>query len=157
MRKRIMLLVLIFLNLAIMFFFSHQNSKVSGKLSSDITTKIEVHTPHYAQKNEAEQKVTHTQTQYLIRGLAHGILFFCLGILTVSFLGTFSMKRYWYSVNLFVGFLVALSDEFHQLYVPGRTFGWDDIFYDMLGFVLGMSAVLLFKMTKKCVKKTVAK
>ncbi len=158
MRKRIILMILIFLNLATIFFFSHQDSKTSGRLSSNITNQIQVHTPHYAEKTEAQQKVVHTQTQYLIRGLAHGLLFFCLGILTFLFLRTFPMKWFWYFLNLPVGFLIALSDEIHQIYVPGRTFGWDDISYDMLGFSLGMMMVLMLILISKLLhKKTVTK
>ncbi|MBR5239108.1 MAG: VanZ family protein [Clostridia bacterium] len=158
MRKRIILLILIVLNLATIFFFSHQDSKASGKLSSDITNQIKVHTPHYAEKTEAQQKVVHTQTQYLIRGLAHGALFFCLGILTFLFLQTFHIKWFWYFCNLPFGFLIALSDEIHQLYVPGRTFGWDDISYDMLGFSSGMFVVLILMLIFKLLhKKTVTK
>lgn len=138
MRKRIVLLVLILLNLATIFFFSHQDSKTSGRLSSNITNQIQVYTPHYAEKTEAQQKVVHTQWQYFLRGLAHGLLFCCLGVLSTLLVKTFHVRWYVYFCNLLAGFLVALSDEIHQTFVPGRTFGWDDISYDMTGFLLGM-------------------
>lgn len=156
MRKRIILLILIFLNLGTIFFFSHQDSKASGKLSSDITNQIKVHTPRYAEKTEAQQKVVHTQTQYLIRGLAHGTLFFSLGVLSILLLRAYKSCWFWYLGNLLMGFLVALSDEIHQLYVPGRSFGWDDISYDMFGFLLGMLTVLLFVWIRKNVHKKTA-
>lgn len=154
MKKRVILLVLIALNLGIIFFFSHQTSEVSGKLSSGITSQIKVHTPHYAEKTQAQQKVVHTQVQYAIRGLAHGCLFFSLGVLTLLFWKTCSCK--WYLVitgNVLFGFLVALSDEIHQLFVPGRSFGWDDILYDSIGFLTGMIIVLLFALGNQIYKK----
>ena len=154
MKKRVILLVLIFLNLGVIFFFSHQTSEVSGKLSSGITSQIKVHTPHYAEKTQAQQKVVHTQVQYAIRGLAHGCLFFSLGVLSLLLWKTFSCK--WYVMimsNVLLGFLVALSDEIHQLFVPGRSFGWDDILYDSIGFLTGMVIVMLFTLINRLYKK----
>ena len=34
--------------------------------------------------------------------------------------------------------LYALSDEFHQRYVPGRSAHWRDIFFDWLGALAGV-------------------
>ncbi len=154
MKRRVILLVLIVLNLGIIFFFSHQNSEVSGKLSSGITSQIKVHTPHYAEKTQAQQKVVHTQVQYAIRGLAHGCLFFSLGILTLLLWKTFSSQWcYMLTWNMLFGFLIALSDEVHQLFVPGRSFGWDDILYDSIGFFAGMVIVMLFTLGNTFYKK----
>ena len=41
------------------------------------------------------------------------------------------------------GVLYALSDEIHQIFVPGRTFQWLDIGLDSLGAALGVSFALL--------------
>lgn len=144
MMKRVILIFLILLNLGTIFFFSHQDSKASGRLSSNLTSQLEVHTPHYAEKNQAQQKVVHTQVQYAVRGLAHGCLFFVLGILFTLFWRTFPHKLLLlFGKNMFLGVLIALSDEIHQIFVPGRTFGWDDIWYDSLGFFLGMCAIMV--------------
>jgi VanZ family protein len=40
-------------------------------------------------------------------------------------------------VAVFLAWLYALSDEFHQLYVPGRTADWTDILFDWLGAAVG--------------------
>ncbi|MBP3447417.1 MAG: VanZ family protein [Clostridia bacterium] len=144
MTKRLLLFVLILLNLAIIFFFSHQDSVSSGQLSSALTSQIKVHTPHYTEKTQAQQKVVHTQIQYTVRGLAHGFLFFTLGILMTLFGNTFSHRWYQYLTgNILLGFFIALSDEIHQIFVPGRTFGWDDILYDSLGYLLGIAAAVV--------------
>ena len=161
MRKRIILLILIFLNLAVIFFFSHQDSKTSTAVSDSISRQIEIRTPDYATKNQGEKNVLHVGVQRTLRQSAHVFLFFCLGILTFLFLRTFHLKWFWYFCNLPAGFLFALSDEIHQLYVPGRTFGWDDISSDMMGFVLGMLiveiVVFILKFLKCVHKKTAAK
>lgn len=46
--------------------------------------------------------------------------------------------------SMLVGFLYALSDEFHQLFVPGRTATLVDLGYDLIGLLLAMAAVRLF-------------
>ena len=40
--------------------------------------------------------------------------------------------------------LYALSDEYHQSFVPGRTPDWSDILFDWLGAGAGVAACLLF-------------
>ena len=44
----------------------------------------------------------------------------------------------------FITSLYGFSDEIHQLFVPGRTFSFLDVFADMLGAVLGI--ILFFYM-----------
>lgn len=41
--------------------------------------------------------------------------------------------------------LYALSDEVHQLFVPGRTFQWMDLGLDLLGGVLGLTVFALIR------------
>jgi VanZ family protein len=38
---------------------------------------------------------------------------------------------------VFLTWLYALSDEFHQRYVPGRSAHWLDIAFDWLGAIIG--------------------
>lgn len=42
--------------------------------------------------------------------------------------------------------LVGVTDEIHQLFLPGRTAGWDDCLADVVGAVL---AVMLFRSKSK--------
>ncbi len=143
MTKRVIFLVLIFLNLATIFFFSHQDSATSTAVSNSISRQIEVRTPDYVNKTQGEKNVLHTGVQRTLRRGAHLLLFFTLGILTYLFFCTFQKRWFVFVGNLMLGFLIALSDEFHQTFVPGRSFGWDDISYDMIGFFLGTLLTLL--------------
>jgi VanZ family protein len=42
-----------------------------------------------------------------------------------------------------VAILIALSDEFAQLFVMTRSFEWLDQLYDLIGLVIGMSLIVL--------------
>jgi VanZ family protein len=54
-----------------------------------------------------------------------------------------------YNYSLFIGVLYAISDEFHQSIVPGRTATLRDIFFDISGIFLGFLIIsLLLKITK---------
>jgi VanZ family protein len=48
--------------------------------------------------------------------------------------------------TLLIVFLYASTDEFHQLFVPGRTSMVSDIFVDTAGAVIGLAALWLFRL-----------
>lgn len=53
-----------------------------------------------------------------------------------------------YNYSLFIGVLYAISDEFHQSIVPGRTATLRDILFDISGIFLGLLIInLLLKNT----------
>ena len=49
----------------------------------------------------------------------------------------------WRSGALAVAFsvLYGMSDEFHQMFVPGRTAAWDDVAADFVGALIGAALV----------------
>lgn len=57
------------------------------------------------------------------------------------------LKKYWHKnailTALGVGFLYALSDETHQLFVPGRNFEAFDLLMDLIGLVTGLFVIAL--------------
>ena len=72
--------------------------------------------------------------------VVHGILFGVLGGL-LAWGRTRAPSRAGHGLLLTLGFLYALSDEFHQRFVPGRTpSGWD-LLADGIGLVVGYAAV----------------
>ena len=153
MRQRVILLILIALNLCTIFYFSHQDSNTSTAVSNSISRQIEVRTTDYAHKNQGEKNVLHAKVQRTLRQSAHIFLFFTLSIFTCCFLRTYWKRWFVFAVNPILGFFFALSDEFHQTFVPGRSFGWDDIANDTLGVVLGTLMVLLAVGIAKCFHK----
>ncbi|MCP2597920.1 VanZ family protein [Candidatus Aminicenantes bacterium AC-335-L06] len=48
---------------------------------------------------------------------------------------------------IFFSFLIAISDEVHQIFVPGRIFSLKDLSFDLLG-ILFFSILIYFKLKK---------
>ena len=53
-----------------------------------------------------------------------------------------------FRVAVFLAWFYALTDEFHQRYVPGRTADWSDILVDWLGAVAGAGLWLHARTTR---------
>jgi hypothetical protein len=72
--------------------------------------------------------------------LAHGGVFAALAIA----IGLASSLRGWRMVLLAFGgaMLVGWLDEWHQVYLPGRQAGWDDLVADAVGGLLGALLVI---------------
>ncbi len=67
----------------------------------------------------------------------------CL-LLNRAFFFTFknSVKRYVPIIAIFISIVYAITDEFHQSFVPGRYASMDDIFADGIGAVI--SQIILY-------------
>ena len=50
-----------------------------------------------------------------------------------------------HSVTIMFAFLYSVSDEIHQVFVPGRTFEYLDILLDLLGTILSILTIILIK------------
>lgn len=152
------LLVLIVLNLGVIFFFSNQNAASSGAVSNAVSRQIEIRTPNYAAKNQGEKNVLHTNVQRGLRQGAHVALFFSLGVLVCLFLWERSFFTCQIAGGVLFGILCGIGDEIHQLFVPGRTFQWQDIGNDILGYLSGMLLCgLVFGIIRLRTRKTAKK
>ena len=78
----------------------------------------------------------------IIRKSAHFTEYFILGILVCNLIQSYNKKRY---IAIIICILYALSDEVHQIFVPGRSCQLLDICIDTLGSTLG----ILLKMKHK--------
>lgn len=129
---RIVLIILILFWMYIVFSFSNSN----GQESSGISMKI----ARFFVKNEIYIEFT----EQFIRKLAHLSEFAVGGVLVYSLLLTFKLnpKIQFYSSWIFV-IIYAISDEIHQLFVPGRAGRIIDVYIDSLGALIGICGILL--------------
>ncbi|MBO5895818.1 MAG: VanZ family protein [Clostridia bacterium] len=83
-----------------------------------------------------------------VRAIAHCCEFAALGFLTLNALRAFR-PRFKPLLSVVFAFLYAVTDEIHQLFVPGRAFQLIDLAIDLTGIVLGTIAfILLIKIIK---------
>ena len=89
--------------------------------------------------------------QRLVRKLAHVFIFAVLGFfLRVCFEGWFSEKKRLLLYSFLIGSVYAISDEVHQLLVPGRSGSVQDILLDCGGILLGvLIAAGIIRLVKK--------
>ncbi|SCI49590.1 VanZ family protein [Romboutsia sp. 1001713B170207_170306_H8] len=82
--------------------------------------------------------------EFFIRKSAHMFLYFVLAILTYSLVYNGIYHRNSQKIlnsmiiSLIVVFLYACTDEFHQLFIPGRSGEFRDIMVDTLGGIIGL-------------------
>ncbi len=129
--KKIVSLLLLILWLYFIYYMSSHNATESTRESGVFVTFI-MNLFHISNK--------HLVT-LIVRKLAHFIEYFILGILTVNCFNAFNKNKILY-ISLFC-LIIAILDECHQLFVPGRSFGYIDIMIDFIG---GFSSIYLFKL-----------
>ncbi len=91
-------------------------------------------------------------TDFLIRKAAHTAEYFILAILVFNAVFLTRQKQGPF-LTFFIALLVAVSDEIHQHFVPGRACQIRDILIDSAGAILGilfcMAMVAVYRHLKK--------
>jgi VanZ family protein len=87
---------------------------------------------------------------FLFEKSAHTFEFAVLGVLSLRALAAeSSVNRRSFMVAVILAWLYALSDEFHQSFVPGRSADWIDVLFDWLGAVVGAWLWLCWRIARK--------
>ena len=82
---------------------------------------------------------------YIIRKIAHVLEFAMLGILVMNLISCYNKKMY---LALIICVLYAVSDEIHQIFVPGRNSSIIDVLIDSVGSFIGIyiyKVIIMFK------------
>ena len=133
--------------MAIIFILSHQPASVSSDLSSGITRFLLGLVGDILPGSDAGVEQLHT----LVRKNAHFIAYFILGILLVNALGRWEdLQVRHLRVSFVVAVLYAASDEFHQLFIEGRSGEFRDVVIDSAGAATG---ILLYWAINSYVRK----
>lgn len=85
----------------------------------------------------------------VIRKCAHfGVYGILSGLFFRAFRGTHPSSRRWQiswaALALVISLVVASADEFHQVFTPGRTGTWKDVFLDMVGAMFVQTIIVIF-------------
>ena len=121
--------------LSVIFLFSAQTGNTSGSLSGAIAEKV-VSTLHPQLSQDAVREKADA-LQFPIRKLAHFSEYFVLALtflLPLSVYGLRGKKLFFWAV--FLSFLAAAGDEYHQSFVPGRGPSFRDVCIDTSGALL---------------------
>ena len=134
----------------VIFCFSAQDATASTTVSDGVLHKIAEICTAWIPADAAEiDSENHASMAFLIRKIAHFTLYFILGIFSAATMFSFTAKHHrslsagWFTAWSFCIFY-ASTDEFHQLFVPGRTGRFLDIGIDSLGALLSSLLLLFF-------------
>ncbi|MBO4501512.1 MAG: VanZ family protein, partial [Clostridia bacterium] len=152
-RKGILVLRILCLALALgvcvyIFINSSESAVKSSAKSMDITEKLSpVLIENYENLTPPQKVQQKSLLESKLRMSAHGMEFAALGMcyaaFALTFLGVFGRKKAVLPPLFAFLFCVlyALSDEAHQLFVPGRAFELKDLFLDSVGAFVGILIV----------------
>lgn len=86
---------------------------------------------------------------FVIRKIAHMCEYAIL--LLLIYYGLHKTIKYQYKllISLIISFLYACSDEFHQIFIPGRSGQFKDVIIDTIGMIIMLSIIYLWQKEKK--------
>ena len=140
-KRKIIKWILLWIWMLVIFMFSHQPN--SGATTYGIIEKI---------LPNIQTNTLISTLNFLIRKSAHLTEYFILAILTVSLTKEYTKKQ----INIFIISLIfcfsyAVTDEFHQLFVPGRTGALRDVCIDTVGSILFLVLYIIYHKYKKTI------
>ncbi|MTI46830.1 MAG: VanZ family protein [Firmicutes bacterium] len=130
----------VFLWMLLIFNMSSKVAEESNKLSKGITEivieKVDSINP--------DNKFDVDSLNHIIRKNAHFFSYLVLGILVINALRRSEVSSYKSIIlSLAICIIYAISDEFHQAFVPGRGPQIKDVFIDSSGATIGVSVYLI--------------
>lgn len=141
--KKVILIVLIIIWMIIVFLFSGQQGKDSGNTSSKFIKQI----LRIFTKDVSEGKIQ--KMQLPIRKLAHFTIYAIGAMLVILLLNQYNIsvfQKILYS-QIFMT-LYAITDEFHQKFVPGRTATIWDVIIDSIGALTSILLIVILFIKK---------
>ncbi|WP_294376986.1 VanZ family protein [uncultured Clostridium sp.] len=142
-RKDIMNLVLIIIWMSFIFFMSNQPAEASDSQSIGIINIL-------SEAGFNIRGIFGDIANFIIRKCAHFLEYMILAFLIINFIKDKFKLHQLIILAVFLVFLYACTDEFHQLFVEGRDGNFRDVLIDTCG---GSLAVLLFTLKNLFIKK----
>ncbi|EPY2279264.1 TPA: VanZ family protein [Clostridium sporogenes] len=144
--KKLIYFIPSFIWMVIIFIFSNQQAESSNKNNffiADVLRKGNV---------TLFKHIDYNFLNFLIRKTAHITEYFILFMLLY-----FAFKKTFYKNSqikaAIITIMYACTDEFHQLFIPGRDGKVRDVFIDSIGVLIGLCIIYIFKFVKKHRKK----
>lgn len=147
-------MVFVVLWMITIFKFSNEPADTSQNTSLNTTKKIvEIITSKDASIEKRNELIE--ELDPIVRKLAHFTLYTIGGLLIFNYINTYEITekdKIFYSIC--IGAIYACTDEFHQLFIEGRSCQITDVMIDSLGVATG---VCIFLCVIKAIKKVKGK
>lgn len=130
--KKYVLILIAILWMGLIFSFSSKDINASLKQSDIFVKKIENN--QLLAKASAEK----IPTSLLVRKTAHFSIYFVLALILAPLIKRNNNDLKGSLITVFVVFLYACSDEFHQIFVKGRGSHFTDVLIDSFGGAIGV-------------------
>lgn len=152
-KKKVVAWIGVGLWMGIIFYLSHQPAGKSSELSSGVVDLVIDTFEKVLPFISFDMDLFH----HIIRKGAHFSAYFILGVLIVVALKEtkhFTQPKL-FALALIVSVLYASSDEFHQLFIEGRSGELTDVLIDSAGIVTGISVFLFVKPVLRRIQKKI--
>lgn len=152
MKKTISIISLVLWMIVIFSFSSADANKSTGTSDKVITTMIEIKDKITDQETPiSEKEIIVKNSIFYVRKIAHITEYLILGFLMFNLLKQYSVTNIYYAIILCV--LYSCTDEFHQLFINGRSGSFRDVLIDTIGILLGTYLYKILVIKKKKVNK----
>lgn len=124
---------------------SNESSETSSKV---ITTFIEIR-DNITNNNtsEIDKTIIIENLSFIVRKLAHITEYIILAFLMYNVLHNYNINDY--KIVIILCIIYSCTDEFHQLFIPGRSGQIIDVLIDTIGIIIGTTFYYLLIKTKK--------
>lgn len=147
-RKVIKFTLVICCMLTIFMFSSDSGTASSKKSDSVIINLVDVISNKKVNNKDRDKYIE--KYVFPVRKCAHFTIYLILGILVISLLSEYRILNFKTVLyTLLIVFLYACSDEFHQLFVSGRSSEIRDVLIDSSGGFIGSYLYYLFRRKRK--------
>ena len=146
-KRRIVFAVLSLIMMILIFLFSAKNADQSSEESLKVGIEVGKVVVRDFEKLPKPEQINYARSiDFYVRKSAHFSEYALLGILLFG--AVFTIKRKMYAnalIALIIAMLYASSDEFHQLFVPGRSGQIRDVLIDSSGALTGILLLILVR------------
>lgn len=141
MKKVFIAASLVIVWMGMIFILSEMNSNESNNKSKVIVEKIigEKNTKNDVYVMQEIDEDTLDNANFIFRKFAHTTVYLVLSFFVCNFFYQLKKKKFSnnYLVSIIICFLYAISDEYHQTFVVGRTGNYRDVIIDLIGSIMG--------------------
>ena len=142
--KKSIFAIMLVLWMAFIFSMSCENAEKSSNTSGQTIEIVLSMVPDFEKQPEEVKEEVVESLQFVTRKSAHFIAYMILGILASGLIFQYENIKKKYQISFLICVLYAISDEIHQLFVPGRAGQVRDVLIDSAGSLLGIVLVMIF-------------